>query len=400
MKILVINAGSSSLKFQLFNPSDKAALVRGHYDGLTKSGAVSSCIRKITDKNGTRKETCSITDHEEAIHDMLLVLQDTGAITDLTDIHAVGHRVVHGGERYSKTARIENREIEALKELSHLAPLHNPVNIACIELLLRALPESRHYAVFDTAFHQTMPREIYLYGLPFELYAKLGIRKYGFHGTSHRYVAGRAAEILGEKAEDLNIITCHLGNGQSICAVKKGKSFDTSMGFTPLEGLPMGTRSGSFDPEIVLFLLNHGYSAGDIKDMINKRSGLLGLSGRSSDHRVIEEMAASGDEMAALANDLLINRITGIVGAYMAEMGGVNAIVFTGGIGEHSAGLRKAVLDHFGFLGLQLDEGRNMKHFPIITADGSPVTAMVIPTDEELQIALEVMQAISGEKGL
>jgi acetate kinase len=397
MKILVVNAGSSSLKFQLFRCAGNEPVARGHYDGIGRSGTEAGCIRKLTVNSMERKQSCSIGDHGGAIRDMLDALQETGIVRDRSEIVAAGHRVVHGGERYSATTRIDRNDISALKELSHLAPLHNPINIACVEVLLDELPEARQYAVFDTAFHQTMPREVFLYGLPLDLYEKFGIRKYGFHGTSHRYVAGRAAELLGRDTSDLNLITCHLGNGQSICAVRHGKSFNTSMGFTPLEGLPMGTRSGSFDPEIVLFLLDHGFSSGDIKDIINKRSGLMGLSGLSSDHRIIEEKAAAGDERAALADRLIIHRITGLIGSYAAEMGGVDAIVFTGGIGEHSSRLRRSVLSNFRFMGLEIDEGLNDRHEPVITTPGSAVAVLVIPTDEELQIALEVRRAMSNE---
>ena len=390
MNILVINAGSSSLKFQLFESDSEDVILRGHYDGI---GSVyrGSCLRKI---NG-EKESCSISSLEQAIFDMLRLLEERRAIGSLADISAVGHRVVHGGENYSSVTEMSTSVIDDLKGISHLAPLHNPASVSCIEVLVKTLPRARQFAVFDTAFHQTMPEEYFLYGLPMEMYRKHGIRKYGFHGTSHKYLSRQAAKMLGRPIETTRIITCHLGNGQSICAVRHGKSLDTSMGFTPLEGLPMGTRSGSFDPEIVLFILGRGYTKERISEIINKESGLLGLSGLSSDHRVVEERAMGGDLNALRANNLLMKRIVSVIGSYMAEMRGVDAVVFSGGIGEHSSLLRKEVLSHFEYLGLRVDEQANESHRTIITEKSSVMAAMVVPANEELQICREVRMAMT-----
>ncbi len=394
MKLLIVNAGSSSLKFQLFQAETEHVLMKGLYDGIGGVGGDAGCVRKITVDGRAFKETCAIADHENAIEDMLSMLAKHGVIQTKNEIDAVGHRIVHGGERYKQTTRITSDTIDDLKRFAFLAPLHNPINISCVEILTGRLPSATQFAIFDTAFHQTMPESVYLYALPMDLYKKHGIRKYGFHGTSHRYVSAMAARILNRDIHDMKIVTCHLGNGQSICAVKNGASFDTSMGFTPLEGLPMGTRSGSFDPEIIMFLLGKGYTPESIQHIINKESGLLGVSGISSDHRAIEEMAAKGNPDARRANDLLVNRITCAIGASAAEMGGIDAIVFTGGIGEHSSMLRKQVLSHFSFLGLELDEASNDAHTTIITAASSRITAMVIPTNEELQMVREVMAAM------
>lgn len=396
MKILVVNAGSSSLKFQLFDARTERVLAKGHYDGIGGAASDAGCIRSFTmDPDAApRRDKTAIRTHEEALEDMLALLLESGALMQSSDIVAVGHRVVHGGERYSGTTRATEEMLTRLKELSRLAPLHNPLNVACIEALARRLPDTPHYAVFDTAFHQTIPREIYLYALPLEIYKRFGIRKYGFHGTNHKYVALKAAELLSKNASELRIVTCHLGNGQSICAVRYGKSFNTSMGFTPLEGLPMGTRSGSFDPEIVLYLLENGYAPDAIKSLINSQSGLLGISGISGDYRIIEQRAQEGDEYARLANEMLIDRIVSYIGAYAAEMGGLECVVFTGGIGEHSARLRAAVLSRFVFLGIVMDDESNERHETFITARESRVAGMVIPANEELQIVREVREAL------
>jgi acetate kinase len=306
----------------------------------------------------------------------------------------VGHRVVHGAEEYSKTTEITDSMLRHLKAISFLAPLHNPVNIEYIEILKEKLKDAKQFAVFDTAFHQTIPPEIYLYGLPKDLYEKYKIRKYGFHGISHKYVSKKTSDLLNKDYDSLKIINCHLGNGQSICAILNGKSFDTSMGFTPLDGLPMGTRSGSFDPEIILFLLENGYSKEQIKTLINKESGLFGISQISADHYKIETLSIEGNISAKLANDILVKRIVSLIGSYIAEMNGVDVIVFTGGIGEKSAYLRKLVLDHFKFLELSCDDELNSAHETIISKLNSKITVMVIPTNEELQIAKEVYDLI------
>jgi len=392
MNILVINAGSSSLKFQYINPDTGEVLIKGLYDGLNRIDG-KACLRILTQGSKTTEET-EIKTHRQAIEDMLSVLLEKKVVANLSDVRFLGHRVVHGAEEYSKTTEITDQMLLHLKKISFLAPLHNPVNIECIEILKEKLPAARQFAIFDTAFHQTIPEKIYLYGLPKELYEKFKIRKYGFHGISHKFVSKNAAEILERDYNDLKIITCHLGNGQSICAINKGKSFDTSMGFTPVDGLPMGTRSGSFDPEIILFLLENGYSKEQIKKMINKESGLFGISQISSDHRQIEDLSIAGDKKAKLANDILTTRIVSIVGSYIAEMNGVDAIVFTGGIGEKSAYLRELVLESFSYLGLKIDKDANTKHSSIISTKDSKVIAMVVPTNEELEIAIETKEKL------
>jgi len=392
MNILVINAGSSSLKFQYINPDSGEVLIKGLYDGLNRTDE-KSCLRVLTIGSKTTQET-EIKTHRQAIEDMLSVLMEKKIVEDISNVRFLGHRVVHGAEEYSKTTEITDQMLLHLKKISFLAPLHNPVNIECIEILKEKLPEARQFAVFDTAFHQTIPEKIYLYGLPKELYDKFKIRKYGFHGISHKFVSKSAAQILKQPYEDLKIITCHLGSGQSICAINKGKSFDTSMGFTPVDGLPMGTRSGSFDPEIILFLLENGYSKEQIKKMINKESGLFGISQISSDHRQIEDLSIAGDKKAILANDILTTRIVSIIGSYIAEMNGVDVIVFTGGIGEKSAYLRELVLEHFSYLGLKLDKAANKSHSSIISTNDSKVIAMVVPTNEELEIAIETKEKL------
>jgi acetate kinase len=398
MKILVINAGSSSLKFRLFETEGENILAKGLYDGLGEGNFAGLC--RVNIHVGVKKIQTQepIESHENALDHMAGQLISLGVIGAIGDIIAIAHRVVHGGEQYRETVLVDNRMLAQLRDLSYLAPLHNPINIACIDVLKKRIPGASHYAVFDTAFHQTMPEEAYLYGLPYSLYKSMGIRKYGFHGTNHRYAAEQAANILKNKIDSLKIITCHLGNGQSVCAVKHGRSVDTSMGFTPLEGLPMGTRSGSFDPEIILFLLKNGYDTESVERLINKESGLLGISGISSDYRSIEKECANKNEAAIRTHRLMVHRITCTIGAFIAVMEGTDAIVFTGGIGENSAGLRSDVLSHFNFLGLRIDEDRNLANEEIISTDNSSIAAMVIPANEELQIVREVVSAMRLQK--
>lgn len=382
------------MKFRLFQAEGEIVLARGLYDGLGEGDDQRPC--RIHIEAGAKEIETSepVVGHGKALDHMAEQLISLGVINSTGDIAATGHRVVHGGEQYRETALADDRVLAQLRELSSLAPLHNPINIACIEALKKRMPGASHYAVFDTAFHQTMPEEAYLYGLPYSLYKSMGIRKYGFHGTNHRYAAERAADILGRKIDSMNIITCHLGNGQSVCAVKRGRSVDTSMGFTPLEGLPMGTRSGSFDPEVVLFLLKNGYDPDSVERLINKESGLLGVSGISSDYRSIERECSNNNEAAMRTHRLMVHRITCTIGAYAAEMGGTDAIVFTGGIGENAVVLRSDVLRHFEYLGLCLDAERNLSSNEIISTDDSSVAAMVIPANEELQIVREVTSAM------
>ncbi len=394
MNVLVINAGSSSLKFKLFDGDGGDAIIGGHYIDIGETAGKGEVVRKITRRGSVEKTALAVLDHRSAIGDMLDLLRGENLLRGRDEGAVIGHRIVHGGERYERATLITRDVLDYLADISALAPLHNPIGLACVDELAASLPDLPQYAVFDTAFHRTIPETNYLYGLPLELYKKFGIRKYGFHGINHNYVAHRASEMLGRDIARLKIITCHLGNGQSLCAVKHGKSFDTSMGFTPLEGLPMGTRSGSFDPEIIFFLMRHGYAPDDIKTMINKRSGLLGLSGIDSHYKTIEDRARSGDAASKLASDMLVNRITCLIGAYTAEMGGVDAIVFTGGIGENSAYLRHGVLGGLAYTGLILDEAANNAHAGVITAPGSAISTLVIPANEEFQIALEVIRVI------
>ncbi len=387
MNILVVNAGSSSLKFKLIESESEKVLARGLYDGLSDGNT--ECRREITVGDTPVVDTAPFGTHEESLDDLIESVREFG-------VAATGHRVVHGGEMFSTTVRVDNAVLTDLKTIGYLAPLHNPINTSCLEMAMARLPGAAHYAVFDTAFHQTMPESAYLYGLPYRLYRERGIRKYGFHGTNHKYVALRAADILRRPITGLRIITCHLGNGQSICAVRGGESIDTTMGFTPLEGLPMGTRSGSFDPEILLLLLKTGYTPDQAGELINRESGLLGLSGISSDYRTIMERAEKGDTAARRTHDIMVHRITGYIGSYMAEMGGVDAVVFTGGIGEHAPGLRRDILAHFGFAGLLLDEERNCSGINLISAQASRIACLVIPANEELQIVREVIAAMEG----
>ncbi|MDD3178359.1 MAG: acetate kinase [Candidatus ainarchaeum sp.] len=392
--ILVINAGSSSLKFELADFENEKTLIVGQFDGIGVSGR--TCLRKIKFNDKKLKDEFDILEHDLAVSNLLDFLIENNIITSFFEINYVVHRIVHGAEKYNKTTELTSEVLEDLKKYNFLAPLHNPVNLKCVEILKGHLPEStKHFGVFDTAFHSTIPLENYLYALPIELYEKFKIRSYGFHGSSHKFVSRKACEILEKDYDSINIITCHLGNGQSICAIKNGKSFDTSMGFTPLDGLPMGTRSGSFDPEIILFLLENGYSKEDIKKLINKQSGLLGISKQSSDHRYIEENAIKGCKDCTLANDILVNRIIKIIGAYISEMKGINVIVFTGGVGEHSPFLRKLVLDHFSFLGLKLDESKNNSNELIISSEDSLIKVLVIPTNEELQMIRDVKELLN-----
>ncbi len=389
--ILVINAGSSSLKAQVFEFESEKCIVSANYSCLLNAP---NANRAIIINDVKEKVILNFNTHKEAIDDFLNLIIKKNLLNSLDDIKYIGHRVVHGGEKYNKTIEINNDVLETLEQMSFLAPLHNPINLQCINIFLEKLPNVKEFSVFDTAFHSTMPKEIYLYGLPYEFYEKYKIRKYGFHGISHKYVANQCANILNKNLRDLKIITCHLGNGQSITAIKDAKSYDTSMGFTPLEGLPMGTRSGSFDPEIILFLLEQGLTKEDIKNALNKKSGLLGISNISSNHYVIETKSKEGDEIALLANNILVNRIVKIIGSYIAEMQGVDAIVFTGGIGENSPYLRKLVLEHFRYLGLDLNDENNEANKTFLTNENSKIIGLVIPTNEELQIVKEIKDII------
>ncbi|HBT39752.1 MAG: Acetate kinase [Thermotoga sp. 50_1627] len=399
MKILVVNCGSSSIKYQFIDMDGEKVLCKGLAERIGIEGG--RLVHRVNnDKHVIER---NMKDHEEALKLVLDVLVDPeiGVIKDLSQIDAVGHRVVHGAERFASSVLIDEEVMKALEENVHLAPLHNPPNILGIKAIQKLLPEVPNVGVFDTAFHQSMPKKAYLYGLPYELYEKYRIRRYGFHGTSHRYVSKRAAEILGRDYHDFKVITCHLGNGASIAAVRHGKSIDTSMGFTPLEGLVMGTRCGDIDPAIVIYLQqNLGMSVEKVYDLLNKKSGMLGLTNNlSSDMRDIESAAHSGNEIAQLALDIYVYRIAKYIGAYAAAMNGVDAIVFTAGVGENSPYVREKVCEYLGFLGVKIDRQlNNVKGVErIISTPDSKVAVLVVPTNEELVIARDTKYIVENK---
>ncbi len=401
MKILVINAGSSSIKYQLIDMTDETLLAKGQCDRIGIEGGNFKHVNIA--KDITYKVDVQMANHGEGIKLIIEALTNAehGVITSMSEINAVGHRVVHGGEKFSGSVIINEEIIEALKECSELSPLHNPANLtgikACTEIMGEDVPQ---VGVFDTGFHQTMPDFAYLYAIPYEYYEKYKLRRYGFHGTSHRYVTARAAEMLGKKSEEINIVTCHLGNGSSITAVKGGKSFDTTMGVTPLDGLMMGTRSGSIDPAIIPFLMEkEGLTAKEVDAILNKKSGILGVSQTTSDNRDIEEGARNGNERYKLIESMLCHQITKYVGGYAAAMGGIDAVVFTGGIGENNPQYRSRVGKNLEFMGVKVDEEANKKAFrtsdenDISTADAT-VKMLVIPTNEELMIARDTYELV------
>ena len=401
MKILVINAGSSSIKYQLIDMTDETLLAKGQCDRIGIEGGNFKHVNIA--KDITYKVDVQMANHGEGIKLIIDALTNAehGVIASMSEINAVGHRVVHGGEKFSGSVIINDEIIEALKECSELSPLHNPANLtgikACTEIMGENVPQ---VGVFDTGFHQTMPDFAYLYAIPYEYYEKYKLRRYGFHGTSHRYVTARAAEMLGKKPEEINIVTCHLGNGSSITAVKGGKSFDTTMGVTPLDGLMMGTRSGSIDPAIIPFLMEkEGLTAKEVDAILNKKSGILGVSQTTSDNRDIEEGARNGNERYKLIESMLCHQITKYVGGYAAAMGGVDAIVFTGGIGENNPQYRSRVGKNLEFMGVKVDEEANKKAFRTsdendISAEGAKVKMLVIPTNEELMIARDTYELV------
>ncbi len=388
MKILVINCGSSSLKYQLIDSETEAVLAKGLCERIGIDG-------KFTyQPAGGAKQVSDIDqpDHKKSVSLVLEALTNPtdGVIKDLSEIGAVGHRVVHGGEKFASSTLITDDVMKAIEECNDLAPLHNPANIIGINACKELMPGVPMVAVFDTAFHQTMPAEAYLYGIPYEYYTKYGVRKYGFHGTSHSYVSKRVAEILGLDYNKAKIVVCHLGNGASICAVDGGKSVETSMGLTPLMGLIMGTRSGEIDPGAMEFIANkENLDLKGVMNILNKKSGVLGLSGISSDFRDIDDAIEAGNAQAKAAKDAFIHRVVSYVGGYIAVMNGIDAIVFTAGIGENDKGVRTAVCKHFGYLGIDIDEEKNSirgEDVVISTAD-SKVKVLVVPTNEELMIA-------------
>jgi acetate kinase len=394
MKVLVLNCGSSSVKYQFIDTDKKLALAKGLVDRIGMAGAVLSHLRYDGDQI---KISGEILDHQIAIEYVLAVLlsKNHGVIDDKKDIEAVGHRVVHGGETFSGSVLITDEVIKALQDNIELAPLHNPPNIKGIQAATRILPGTPQVGVFDTAFHSHMPPRAYLYGIPYELYRKYKIRRYGFHGTSHLYVSKKAAELMGRKYEDLKIITAHLGNGCSMAAVNKGVSVDTTMGFTPLEGLLMGTRSGDLDPQVILYVMGkEGLSLNEAATMLNKHSGLIGISGESSDMREILAAMKDQHQRAKHAFDIFCYRIKKYVGAYASAMGGVDALVFTGGIGENSFEVREEVCRDMEFMGIQLDLLRNQNNNELISTDSSKVKVFRIPTNEELVIALDTAEIV------
>ncbi|MBD5454562.1 MAG: acetate kinase [Lachnospiraceae bacterium] len=399
MNILVINCGSSSLKFQLIDAVTEELIAKGLCERIGIEG--SQLVYQPTGKEKVETVT-PMPDHTQAIKLVLNALVDekNGVVKSLSEIGAVGHRIVHGGEKFASSTLITDEVVQAITDCNELAPLHNPANLIGIAACKELMPGTPMVGVFDTAFHQTMPKEAYLYGLPYEYYEKYKVRRYGFHGTSHSYVSKRAAEVLGQKYEDLKLIVCHLGNGASVSAVKNGKCIDTSMGLTPLEGLIMGTRSGDIDPAIIEFIAHkEGKSIDDVMTVLNKKSGVLGLSGNlSSDFRDLQKAYEDGDEAGIRTMEAFAYRVAKYIGAYTAAMNGVDAICFTAGLGENSAFMRNMVCSRLGYLGVTLDQEQNAKRGEdlVITTPQSQTKVLVIPTNEELAIARETYAIVKG----
>lgn len=390
-KIIAINAGSSSLKFQLFDMPSESVITKG----LIERIGLDDAVFNITVNGEKQTETTDIPNHTVAVELLLSKLTNLGIIESLNEIEGVGHRVVHGGEEFSDSVLINAEILQKIESLSEIAPLHNPANITGIKAFKEVLPSVPAIAVFDTAFHQTMPESSYLYSLPYEYYEKYGVRKYGFHGTSHKYVSERASEMLGRPLDQLRLISCHLGNGASIAAIQGGKSIDTSMGFTPLAGVTMGTRSGDIDPALIPYLMEKtNATAEEVVDVLNKKSGMLGITGFSSDLRDIELQAAEGNERAEIALSIFASHIHKYIGSYAARMSGVDAIIFTAGIGENSDVIRARVLTGLEFMGVYWDPALNSLRGDerYISYPHSPVKVMVIPTDEEVMIARDVVR--------
>lgn len=396
MNILVINCGSSSLKYQLINSDSEAVLAKGLCERIGIDGSVLTHTPAGKDK--VRIET-PMPNHTVAVQLVIDALTNAehGVIKSLDEIGAVGHRVVHGGEKFASSVVITDEVMKAIEECNDLAPLHNPANLIGINSCKEIMPNVPMVAVFDTAFHQTMPEKAYLYGLPYEYYEKYKVRRYGFHGTSHDYVSNRAAQLLGKKREDLKVIVCHLGNGASVSAVDHGKCVDTSMGLTPLEGLIMGTRSGDMDPAICDFICQkEGLTSAEMNTVLNKKSGVLGMSGVSSDFRDVEAAANEGNHQAAAALDAFYYRVAKYIGAYTAAMNGVDVVAFTAGVGENNIGGRVEICKYLGYLGTEIDLDKNNVRGEerIISKDGSKVTLMAIPTNEELAIARQTLTLV------
>jgi len=401
MDILALNCGSSSVKYQLYDWQKKEIIAKGMVERVTIGD--SFIIHEVPGRD-TYREEYECPDHRVAIHLIIKILTDNhyGVVSDMSQISAVGHRVVHGGERFTCSVRIDEAVLEAIKAVQHLAPLHNPPNISGIEAAQSVLPDVPHIAIFDTAFHQTMPEYAYTYPLPYEWYEKYGVRRYGFHGTSHLYVSKRAAVLLGKNPKECNIITMHIGNGVSHTAIKNGISVDTSMGLTPLEGAVMGTRCGDIDPAIPAFIMEQeGLSPKEIDSVLNKKSGILGITGQFTDRRDVIEGAEEGDVLCRLALDVEAYRLKKYIGAYAAATGGIDAVVFTAGVGEMGCLIREKALEGLEFMGIILDRGKNRntmtrKAETVITTPDSPVKVFVIPTDEELVFTEDVVAILEG----
>jgi acetate kinase len=398
MKVLVINSGSSSIKYQLLNMDNENVLAKGLVERIGIDG--SRIVHKVNGEKNIIED--NIPDHEKGLKMVLdlLVSSDHGVLESLEEIDAVGHRVVHGGERFASSVRINKEVLDTIELMSFLAPLHNPANVMGIKASMELLPNAEQVGVFDTSFHQTMPQTSYLYAIPYEYYEKYKVRRYGFHGTSHRYVAKRTAEVLGKKPEDLKIITCHIGNGASVAAVKNGKSIDTSMGFTPLEGLAMGTRSGDLDPAIIEFICKEEeITPKEMLNILNKKSGMLGITKKYSDMRDIEDNAIEGEKVSRMAFDIYEYRIAKYIGAYAAAMNGVDVIVFTAGVGENSPIMREEIAERYlGYLGVQIDKEVNdfKGEEKIVSTEDSRVKLMVVPTNEELMIARDTKEIVAN----
>lgn len=397
MKILVLNCGSSSVKYKLIDMDKKVELGSG---GVEKIGMKGSFLKHTRQDGQKVILEGEILEHQVAIEYILGVLTSSrhGAVKSLEDIHAVGHRVVHGGEKFNSSVLISDEVIRKIEECIEIAPLHNPPNLAGIRAISELMPDVPQVAVFDTAFHQTMPEHAYMYAIPYTLYKKYGIRRYGFHGTSHRYVSKRACDFLGLDYENTKVITAHIGNGASVAAIKNGKSVDTSMGFTPIEGLMMGTRSGDVDLGVVTFLMEKEMiNSSAVSTLFNKHSGVLGVSGISSDMRDIENAVAEGNERAKLALDIYEYRIIKYIGSYLAALNGADVIVFTGGVGENQTGTRQKICDHMQYLGVEIDRELNAKtrgKEVLLSTPESKVKVVVIPTDEEFMIASDTMEIV------
>ncbi|MDR1729793.1 MAG: acetate kinase [Prevotellaceae bacterium] len=397
MKILVLNCGSSSVKYKLIDMPSANVLEQG---GLEKLGLKDSFLKHSKGEGEKKIIQKEIAEHTAGIEFILQVLTDpgSGVLNSLSEIDAVGHRVVHGGEKFNSSVRITNEVIAQIEECIPLAPLHNQANLKGIRAIEKLMPEVPQVAVFDTAFHQTMPQEAFMYALPYEFYEEKGVRRYGFHGTSHHYVSQKAFETLNIKPEGSRIITCHIGNGGSITAVKDGKSIDTSMGMTPLEGLVMGTRVGDIDAGTITYLMKEcKYDADQISEILNKKSGLLGISGVSSDMRDVQGKIAEGNKRAELAVEMFQYRVKKYIGSYIAALGGLDVLVFTGGIGENNAKIRELICENMEYFGIRIDKNINAETIGeqrILSPEGAKVTVIVIPTDEELMIASDTQRIL------